>query len=236
MKSEKNKDANIVESFMDVCTAIKERRSIRAFLDKAVQPEIINSILEVARWAPSGVNHQPWHVCVLGQNSRRKLGERIIEARESHLKENPDYEYYPKVWEEPYKSRRKACGKSLYGALNIQYDDTEKRKEQWYKNYHFFGAPVGMIIYLDSKLSTGSWLDLGSFLQSLMVSARGFGLETCAQASLAEYPDIVRETLDLPDNFAIACGLSLGFADWDHPVNNYRVPREDLSEFVKWLD
>lgn len=221
---------------MDVCTAIRERRSVRAFLDKPVPPDVIQSILEDARWAPSGVNHQPWQTAVLGTQSRKSLGEKIIQARESNVKENPDYQYYPTVWDEPYKSRRKICGAALYGALEIGREDQEKRKEQWYKNYHFFGAPLGLIVYIDSKLSTGSWMDVGGYIQSLMLCARGHGLETCAQASLAEYPDIVRQQLHLSNDVSIVCGLSIGYADWNDPVNQYRTERENLSEFVKYYD
>lgn len=221
---------------MDVCTAIKERRSVRAFLDKPVPLDLVHTILEDARWAPSGVNHQPWQVAILGKNTRDKLSKLFIEARETGKAENPDYNYYPQVWEEPYKSRRKACGAALYGALNIAYDDKAARKTQWYKNYYFFGAPMALIIHIDSKLDTGSWMDVGGFLQSIMLSARGHGLETCPQASLAEYPDLVRQTLQLDNSRDIVCGLAMGYADWSDPVNQYRTAREPLENFVRDYD
>lgn len=221
---------------MDILKAIEGRRSVRAFLDRPVAKETVTKIFEAARWAPSGVNHQPWKAAILGGELRQTLAESIIEARETKTPENPDYSYYPKDWFEPYKSRRVACGQALYGALNIKRDDLEQRKKQWYKNYHFFYAPVGIIFYLDSKLAQGSWMDMGGFIQSFMIAARAFELETCAQASLAEYPDIVRSHLGLSDNYAIACGMALGYADWQDPVNQYRTERESPSEFIKWID
>lgn len=221
---------------MDVLEAIKERRSVRAFLDKTVDEQTIKSILEVARWAPSGVNHQPWQVCVLGKQARRNIGQAIIQARESGTPENPDYNYYPQTWVDPYKTRRKKCGLAMYSALDIAYEDKARRKEQWFKNYHFFHAPCGLIFYLDTKLSTGSWMDMGAFIQNVMIAARGHGLDSCAQAALAEYPDIVRETLGLSKNVSIVCGMALGYADWDDPVNQYRTEREDINEFVQWFD
>jgi nitroreductase len=39
---------------------IRERWSPRAFLDKSVPPEILRSLFEAARWAPSSNNEQPW--------------------------------------------------------------------------------------------------------------------------------------------------------------------------------
>jgi len=45
---------------MDILDFIKSRRSIRKFLNKPVEKELISQILEAARWAPSAGNCQPW--------------------------------------------------------------------------------------------------------------------------------------------------------------------------------
>lgn len=50
---------------MDLFTAIKERRSIRKFLDQPVPQEDINEIIEAARWAPSSSNRQMWKFIVI---------------------------------------------------------------------------------------------------------------------------------------------------------------------------
>ena len=50
---------------MDVKTALAERKSTRAFLDKDVSKNVINKIINQAKTAPSGVNTQPWQVAVL---------------------------------------------------------------------------------------------------------------------------------------------------------------------------
>lgn len=221
---------------MNVSDAIRGRASTRAFLDRAVEPRLITEILDTARWAPSGVNTQPWHVAVLGEATRKRLGDAIIAARQSGQAENPDYFYYPQRWEEPYRSRRKACGLALYGALGIGRDDVEARTAAWYRNYRFFDAPVGLIFSIDRDLEKGSWMDLGMFIQSVMLAARDRGLETCPQASLAEYPDIVRATLQLAATRAIVCGMSMGYADADHPVNQYRTEREPVESFARWYD
>jgi nitroreductase len=67
-----------------------------------------------------------------------------------------------------------------------------------------------------------------------MLAATDQGLATCPQAALAEYPDVVRATLHLPDHLILVCGLSLGYADPDAPVNKYRTTREPLSAFTRW--
>lgn len=231
MRSESVKDDNL-----DVLDAISNRQSIRAFLDKPVPQEMIIAIIEAAKWAPSGVNTQPWHVAIIGAITRRKIGDAIVAKMEAGIPKNPDYQYYPQNWFDPFKTRRKACGLALYGALDIAYDDTDKRKAQWYRNYYFFDAPVGLMFFLNNQLETGSWMDIGMFLQNVMLAARGFGLETCPQAALAEYPDIVRELVAPPPHHTVVCGMAIGFADWAHPVNQYRTEREPISKFVQFVD
>ncbi len=233
----KSKDAKLNNNTdLEVVAAIRDRRSVRAFLDKPVSPDILSQILEAARFAPSGVNTQPWHVAIVGPLHREKISKAFISARENNVPENPDYQYYPTEWFDPYKSRRKACGLALYGALHIKMEDTEKRKAQWYRNYYFFKAPVALIFYIDGRLHKGSWVDMGMFIQNVMLGARGFGLETCPQAAFAEYPDIIREHLNIPNSMHIVCGMAMGYADWSDPVNQYRTAREELSNFVVEYD
>lgn len=220
---------------MDVLQAMTERHSTRAFLNKPVSEKTIVAILEAARFAPSGVNTQPWEVVVITGERIQTLGNRIIAARDASLPENPDYHYYPTTWTEPYKSRRKACGLALYSAIHIKMNETEKRKEAWYRNYHFFGAPVGLLFFIDAALEKGSWVDMGLFLQNIMLAARAFGLETCPQASLAEYPDIVRECVNVSKTKALVCGMALGYADLNHPINQYRTTREAVGSFTRFL-
>jgi len=50
---------------MEVAQAIRQRRSIRKFLDKEVTRDEINKLLEAARLAPSGLNAQPWRFKVI---------------------------------------------------------------------------------------------------------------------------------------------------------------------------
>jgi len=221
---------------MDILQAMRERQSIRAYLDTPVEQQIISDILDVARWAPSGVNTQPWQVKVLQGKSKQQLTERIIAARKMEQKEDPDYAYYPQNWLEPWRGRRLQCGLSMYKALDIGRDDAEKRKQAWYRNYDFFGAPVGLLFFIDKSLETGSFLDMGLFLQNIMLAARHYGLATCPQASLAEYPDIVRESLQLSSDEKLICGMALGYADRDQPINQYRLPRCEVEEFTHWYD
>lgn len=221
---------------MEVTEAIRNRKSTRAFLPKPVDKKLIKDILECARWAPSGVNSQPWQVAVVFEETKNKLANALAKCRANGESARQDYDYYPTKIKEPYLSRKKACGKALYTALNIQKDDIKKRKEQWMKNYYSFDAPVVLYFFIDEILETGSWVDCGMFIQNVMLAARGFGLETCAQAALAEYPDVVRNILKINDTKKLICGMALGHANYQDTSYQYRTEREPVETFTSWFN
>ena len=221
---------------MEVTEAIRNRKSTRAFLPKPVDKEIIKDILECALWAPSGVNSQPWQVAVVFEETKSKLANSLAKCRANGESARQDYDYYPTKIEEPYISRRRSCGKALYTALKIHKDNVEKRQEQWMKNYHSFNAPVVLYFFIDAILETGSWVDCGMFMQNVMLAARGFGLETCPQAALAEYPDIVRKILEIPDSKKLICGMAIGYADYNDVSYQYRTEREPVENFTTWFN
>ena len=221
---------------MEVTEAIRNRKSTRAFLPKPVDKKLIKDILECARWAPSGVNSQPWQVAVVFEETKNKLANALAKCRANGESARQDYDYYSTKIEEPYLSRKKACGKALYTALKIQKDDIKKRKEQWMKNYYSFDAPVVLYFFIDEILETGSWVDCGMFIQNVMLAARGFGLETCAQAALAEYPNVVRNILKINDTKKLICGMALGHANYQDTSYQYRTEREPVETFTSWFN
>ncbi len=221
---------------MDVIEALRQRASTRAFLDREVPRELIEQVLDAARWAPSGVNIQPWQVVVVTGKAKARLGEAIIAAREAGVPDNPDYTYYPAEWIEPFKERRKRSGLALYGALGIGRDDAEARKQAWYANYRFFDAPVGLLFFMDRSHGQGAWLDMGIFLQSVMLAATGLGLATCPQASLTDYPDLIRDQLDVDPRRLLITGMALGYPDPAVPVNRFRTEREPVGAFTRWYE
>lgn len=221
---------------MDVHEAMHHRASTRAYLDQPVGRATVEAILEAARWAPSGTNAQPWQVAVVTGETKRKISAALLAERIAGRPQNPDYDYYPRHWDEPYKSRRVACGLALYQALKIGRDDKDARLKAWNNNYSFFGAPVGLLFFLDRSLEKGSWLDMGMFIENVMLAALGHGLATCPQASIAEYPDIVRRIVNVPDSRAMVCGMALGYPDAGAPVNRYRTAREPVANFTIWHD
>ncbi len=220
---------------MEVKKALATRKSTRAFLDKPVAPEVINKILERAKTAPSGINTQPWQVAVVTGKAKNDLGKKMEDAFRGGKRGKMDYQYYPLEWHGEYKERRKACGLLMYSTLNISREDKQKQMDQWAANYRAFDAPVMLLFFIDKIMEQGSYLDYGMFLQSIMLAAVEEGLATCPQAALAEYPEIVKHTLDYPENTVLICGMALGYEDENALVNSYRTTREELDSFVKYF-
>lgn len=221
---------------MNVKEALIQRKSTRGFLNKPVSMEKIHAILDAARHAPSGANTQPWQVAVVFGNKKYEVQKRIEDAFSDGVKPKMDYQYYPVEWENPYKARRVACGIQLYETMGITKEDKQKRLDQWAANYRAFDAPVMLLFFLDKEMETGSYLDYGMFIQSLMLAAVEEGLATCPQAALGEYPQIVKQELGYPDDCVLLCGMSLGYEDANAKINSYRTPREEVASFTRFFE
>ena len=212
--------------------AITSRRSVRGFRSDPVPIAVIREILAVASRAPSMTNTQPWRVYVLTGAARDRLAEEICAAHARGEEPEAEYAYYPREWRSPYIDRRRQIGWALYGLLGIRKGDREATTRQHRRNYEFFGAPVGMIFTLDRSLGYGSWLDLGMFMQNIMIAARGRGLDTCPQAAFKSYHAIIRRQLAIPEEELVVCGMALGHADPEEPANRLQSPREDVEAFA----
>lgn len=222
-----------------VDAAITSRRSIRAFLDKPVDPQEVARILDVAARAPSGTNTQPWKVYVLTGEARRRLASAILAVNgdpEQARQHGEEYAYYPREWVSPYIDRRRKVGWDLYGLLGLTRDDKAGMAAQHARNYAFFDAPVGLIFTIDRIMEQGSWLDYGMFLQNIMVAARARGLDTCPQAAFTQYHRIVRAELGLPDNEMLVCGMALGWADPEKIENTLQTERAPSSSFARFIE
>ncbi len=222
---------------MHVHDAIMTRRSIRRFLPKPVPMQSITRILEGAATAPSGHNIQPWKVYVVAGAVKDKISADILaaiasEPADSHV---PEFDYYPVNWVEPFIGRRRKLGHELYAILGIARDDKAAREKQMLENYKFFGAPVGLFVTFDRRCATGTFMDVGMFIENILIGARGEGLDTCGQAAFNWYHKVIRKNLPMDDNELLACGISLGFADPNAPENKLMPEKLAVEAFTTFL-
>ncbi len=217
---------------LTVSEAVSTRRSIRAFLDTPVDDEVVAELLRKASRAPSGGNLQPWRVYVVGSGAMADfqgyLGSREIEQ--------PGYDIYPPSLWEPYRTNRFTIGEQMYALLGIEREDKAARLARMAENYRFFGAPAAIFCFIDVNMGPPQWSDLGMFLQTFMLLATEAGLSTCPQESWTMWSEAVGEYVGAAEEELLFCGVAIGYADPDAPVNTLvseRMPLERWARFVE---
>ncbi|MGE0727164.1 MAG: nitroreductase [Acidimicrobiia bacterium] len=216
---------------MDVFEAVDSRISVRAFLDTPVPATTVREILQAASRAPSGGNLQPWRVHAVAGRDLEDLVALV--AALPRGAETPAYDVYPPSLWEPFRTRRFQCGEDLYASIGVEREDRAGRLRQFARNGELFGAPVGLFFSLDRRLGPPQWSDLGMFVQTVMLLARGRGLDTCAQEFWSAFPRTLGEFLGLDEHHLLFSGMALGYRDPDHPINALRTRRDPIEDWCE---
>lgn len=214
---------------MNVDEALKKRISVRAFMPDPVPEKLVREIIDVARYAPSGGNLQPWKVIAVAGKERDAV---IAMAQANMPGEDDDRPVYPANLWEPYRSRRFKVGEDMYALLGIGRDNKPARFAHLAQNFQFFGAPVGLFFIIDRDLGHGQWAHLGMFMQSIALAAIERGVSSCMQEAWGRLRKPLHAHFGLPDNEMVYAGMALGFADPNKPVNSLRSDRASVDEIA----
>jgi nitroreductase len=214
-----------------VTDAVLARKSVRAFLPEPVADDALERLLTTASRAPSGGNVQPWRIYVVNGESMVRFRD-FIATRQPGA---PAYEIYPSPLEEPYRTSRYKVGEDMYATLGIGRDDKAGRFAQFARNLDFFGAPAAIFCFVDRAMGPPQWSDLGMFLQTFMLLAQEAGLDTCPQEAWAVHEEAVSEFVGAPPEQRIFCGMAVGHADPDAPINSLVTEREPLEVFARFV-
>jgi len=217
-------------------SVLHARHCQRAFLDKSVERDVIEEVLLAAGQAPSGKNSQPWKVTVVAGARRDALSDALCVAFDAGDKGKADYEYSLLPPPAEWMDRARACGYALFDLKGIERKDYEARKAHGRENFTFFGASLAMIFHLPRGAERGNFLDVGMFMQNVMLGLTAYGLGSCPQFSVAEYAKIVRESLGLAEDRCIVAGMSVGWPDPEAKVNTFVPARLPLGHYVNWLE
>ena len=220
---------------MELIAAIKSRRSIRSFKSDVVPDEIISKVLDIARFSPSGVNAQPWEFLIVTGKSLEKL--RSIGVMNALSGAPPDQAEMP--YTGVYRERQVALGKEIFRVMGIPREDRKKRQEWQLEGMRFFGAPVVILICMDDAYYLEhrdiALIDTGIVTYAITLAAIEFGLGTCIQFQGIMYAKNVREALNIPATKRLVSCISLGYPDWEAPINSLRVERESLDKMTIWM-
>lgn len=234
-------------NFIDV---MQSRRSIRKFKNQDVPEYLLEEILETALLAPSSSNTQAYRIAIASDRICNSIRQELVPKFKTLMEIKdlplpiravkglisgvlPDGDYNTQIaYPSELKKRSMDCAKGMYDTLGIDRHDRPARNQQAQRNFEFFDAPVAIFVFVHDKMGPYGALDAGIFLQSLMLAATSKGLGTCAQAALAIWGSPVRKHFAIEKDYKLICGLSLGYPDETHDVNQYRPNKRSLDELL----
>ncbi|APX72026.1 nitroreductase [Companilactobacillus allii] len=208
---------------------IYKRRSIRSFDDEEVSDSLIEEIIKDASHAPSWQNAQPWHVYVAKDGVLDRIKAEYKNAKKNNLPSNTDITT-------PHRDNRsdlsmkniEEWGDSVKEALGDQGTDLPEFQEARADLFH---APA--VAYLTAKKNASEFTiyDIGSFGQTLMLSATSWGIGTIPAYALVTYPDILKKELLIPDDEEVVIGIAMGYPD-DSKLNCIKTTRTDVDNIL----
>lgn len=223
---------SIHEKTATVTEALETRHSIREYLPQPIPETTLKTIFEKALRTPSWKNSQPWKVHIVSGEKKDLLARDLTKAaRESTPQPETNW---PESYPSDAKKRMFDLGMKIYGVAGIDRKDKEARDQFMLRNFAFFGAPTAVFITSKFDLNFFVGIDLGCFVQSVLLLAREEGLGTCPQAALGAFPDVVRASLELPKEEKVIMGLSIGYPKPDSDLNRFHTPRESAEDLVRF--
>ncbi len=220
---------------MDVSTAVNQRISTRAFLDKPITEAEARDWLAQGQRSPSGGNLQPWRVHVVAGDARAAVVDMAMKALMANPKGEPtEYPIYPENLWNPHEERRQTIGKQMFETLGIAKDDKAARLAWFAGNFRFFDAPLAIFVILDKRMGHGQWAHTGMFLQTLALLAEERGWATCMQECWGMLRPSLKTHLNLDNGEVVWCGMAVGYPDKEAAVNTLQSERADVDEFASF--
>ncbi|TGM58538.1 nitroreductase [Leptospira adleri] len=233
MTSTETKDTEFVD-VTGIATTVEQavltRHSIRDYQSKPIEEKVLQDLFQKSLRAPSWKNSQPWKVHVVSGARRDKMANLLVE-RAKKGEPIPDT-VWPTSFPANAKKRMFDLGMKIYGVAGIERKDKEARDNFMLRNFEFFGAPTAVFITTEFELNFYIALDIGCYLNTLMLLARSYGLGSVPQAALSAFPEVVRSELNLSESEKVVCGLSLGYPKADSDLNRFHTPRESSGDIV----
>lgn len=220
---------------MEFADVVRGRHSSRGFLPRVADQETLKDIFQLASWAPSNCNVQPWHVHVVSGEACNRMREKMKAAALVSTVGNPDFPWQGKFTGD-YKARQICSALGLWEHQGVTRDNPEKRAWSWMRNFEFFDAPHVAFIFVTDQFPELVRLaaDVGMYAQTLMLAIENAEMGSCPQTSVSCFPDLVRGELGVESHFKLLMGLSFGYIDTADSANNLRTERDALDKTTQF--
>jgi nitroreductase len=216
---------------VDLLKAIEDRRSTRAFLDRPVDRETVETLLRYATNAPSAINLQPWEFTVVSGQEKDRLSRVLVKRmKERNISCGPDARSpLPEYLVDRQRDLLKVMLPGLPEGTDFQGFVNEG-------SCNFYGAPMAVIITIDGAFSSARFTDVGVVLGYLVLVAYELGLGTCPIGLITVFDDAIKEELSIPEGKRVVIGVAVGYRDPEAPINRSRSGRVPLDDVVKWRE
>ncbi|MFH1116360.1 MAG: nitroreductase [Pseudomonadota bacterium] len=217
---------------MELLEAIRTRSSVRAFRDEPVPRQLLEQVLSDALRAPSAINMQPWEVhMVLGQERKRLSGRLLKALKERALTCGPGAS---QTIPDHFMQRARQCADAMTPLVERMGSDFKTYINEGSLN--FYGAPAVALVFLDECFPPDRRADIGSLTAYLVLSAAGHGLSSCPIGLVQMYEDEIKDQLNIPEPKRLIISVALGLPEPGSAVNEFRSPRADVKDVVRWID
>lgn len=195
-----------------VLQAIHERRSLRRYDDTPVPRPLIERVLEAGTWAPSAHNRQPWRFAVLQPFAEK---ERLALAMGARLRHDLEQDNVPEavIAKDVNRSYDRLTSAPVLVVLCLSMVDMDVYSDAQ-RNHNEY------IMAVQSTAMAG---------QNILLAAHDNGLGACWMCAPLFCPDVVTETLQLPDDWQPQGIIALGY-----PAQARTKSREPLETRIIW--
>jgi len=217
---------------MDIFSAMKERKSVRAYQEKPVLRRDIEAVIAAAGLAPSAINLQPWEFIVSYGEEKERLVRRLKKAQaERSVSCGPGTS-------KPLPQKYTKRSRKALTAMEPKVSQTGMPFNRFIEegSCSFYGAPIAIIVTIDRIFPAIRYLDVGLSVSYLLLAAHAKGLSTCPIGLIVAYADDIADVLNISPEKEILLGIAMGYADETAPENDVQTGREELSEILSWFE
>ena len=219
---------------MEFDEVIRGRRSIRAYTPEPVPDEVIQEILDEARWAPSARNTQAWEIWVVTGDALERFKDEFRRAADGSVPPEPDLASTDE-WPQACSARMAQLMRSRAATLEAAGEPTDPAAALA-RMTKLFGAPCLLVFGFDECLAEAyAGFDMGLLVQSVCLAASNKGLGTCVMTTMVRYPGILRQVLPGSEDKRFVAAATLGYPDLEAAANTFVRSRAPLEELVTWV-
>lgn len=208
----------------DILDVISTRQSIRRYTSEPIPDEMIDKILEAARWAPSGENEQPWRLIVVRDpETRRQLGE--IARQGTGQRVTAEYclgQLQPRFEGIKDVEQRESVMKFMYSGEVSRFPAT---------------APLVIVVVGELKGMFDTPYDLSACIENMLLEAHSLGLGACWVHGPAVYPrtaEKLKKLLKVPTGIGEYKVLAMVTFGWPDGKRKHPRPKKNIEDIVYW--